>query len=72
MKTQHTLSKSNFSLPLGLGFKAYTMPTMQQKGTHCASVCTPDGFAMAQRAARLARELKNNLSKRKKSIYSIN
>lgn len=48
------------SLPLGLGLSTYSMPTQNKQ--NYASVCTPDGFAMKARVARLARELKRNLT----------
>ena len=41
-----------------LNFKSYQMPTTCHKTG--ASLCTPDGFAMAQRVARLKRELAAN------------
>ena len=56
------LAHNSNHLPLGMVVNSYKMAT-QHNATHCASVCTPDGFAMKQRVARLKRELRANLAK---------
>lgn len=44
-----------------LSLNSYQMPTTCHKTG--ASLCTPDGFAIAQRVARLKRELAANTAK---------
>ena len=50
-----------------LNLNSYQMSTTCHKTG--ASLCTPDGFAMVERVARLKRELARNTAKQIKGTY---